>query len=342
MKVERFAAVVDSHTGGEPTRIVIGGAPILQGKTMAERWDEFFSKHMSFVHLIMREPRGHGDMFGAVLFPPVTEEAAFGVIFTNPAGGENMCGHASIGVARTLVELGIVEKREPFTPIYLDTPAGQVRLEVAVENGEVGDVTLQNVPAFVFARDVEITLPSTGQRVRLDICFGGNFFAIVSADQFDLKLVPEESSYLSPLGIEIRDEVNRQVAVQHPVEKHITEVALTEFSLERPGSPTRNCVVFGDGSIDRSPCGTGTCAKMALLAAEGKLDPGQEFVHESIVGSVFHGRYRPGPKVGPFDSVLPEIRGRSYITGFNFLLKQENDELGDGFFLGRTGPVTHR
>lgn len=167
----------------------------------------------------------------------------------------------------------------------------------------------------------------------MDIAFGGNFFAIIHAEELGLTLEREEVPRLLSLGLEILREANRTVKVQHPTEKHLNYIGLTEFALERPGKPTKNCVIFGESNVDRSPCGTGTCAKMALLAARGLLKPGEVFDHESVVGSVFHGNYEPGPKIGEFETILPFIRGRASITGFNFLLQQKNDEMGSGFLL---------
>lgn len=335
MEITRAAAVVDTHTGGEPTRIIIGGGPILKGSTMAEKWLDFRRHHDDFRTFVMCEPHGHYDMFGAFLVPPCDPEAHYGVLFMDTGGSLSMCGHGSIGIGRTLVELGMVPKTEPETEVILDSPAGLVRLKVEVREGKVGDVLLSNVPAYVAERDVEIEVPSLGRKIKLDISFGGNFFAIVPAGQLDLELTPQEAAKLVPLGLEIRDAVNRVVKLQHPIETGINKVELTEFSLEREGLPTRNCVIFGDGSVDRSPCGTGTCAKIALLAEKGKLQPGEEFLHEGITGSIFKGFYEPGPKVGPYDTVLPFVKSRSYVTGFNFLIKQPADDVGGGFLLKR-------
>ena len=247
----------------------------------------------------------------------------------------SMCGHGSIGVGRTVVDLGMVRKTEPYTEVVLDTPAGLVHIKVEVKDGVVGDVILGNVPAFAFARDIDLEVPSLGKKIHLDISYGGNFFAIVPAAQLGLELTASEAGRIVPLGLEILRELNRAVKAQHPVETAIDHVALVEFSLERPGHVTRNTVVWGEGSHDRSPCGTGTCAKMALLAAKGKLAPGEKFIHESITGSLFEGWYEPGPKVGGFDTVLPYLKSRSYVTGFNFLMKQPGDKVGEGFLLKR-------
>ncbi|MEA3507807.1 MAG: proline racemase family protein [Synergistota bacterium] len=333
MQFERATAVVDTHTGGEPTRIIIGGGPFLKGKTMGEKWAYLKTELADFRDFIMHEPRGHSDMFGAFLTAPVREDSHYGVMFMDSGDGVSMCGHGSIGTAHTLVEMGMVPRTEPETEVVLDTPAGQIKLKVEYKDGVVGDVTLANVPSFVYKRDVELMIPSLGQNVSLDICYGGNFFAIIHADQLGLTLEREEVPKLLPLGLEVIREVNDKVKVQHPTEKHINTVGLTEFSLERPGKATKNCVIFGESNVDRSPCGTGTCAKMSWLAAMGKLKPGEIFEHESVVGSVFRGSYEPGPKLGEFDTILPFIKGRASITGFNFLMKQKNDEMGNGFLL---------
>ncbi|HPD96693.1 MAG TPA: proline racemase family protein [Synergistales bacterium] len=333
MEITRATAVVDSHAGGEPTRIIIGGGPYLPGKTMSKRWAYLRENLSEFRNFVMHEPRGHSDMFGAFLTPPEREDSHYGVIFMDSGDGVSMCGHGSIGTANALVELGMVPRTEPFTEVVLDTPAGQIRLKVEVKDGKVGNVTLANVPSFVYKSDVELAIPSRNKKIHMDIAFGGNFFAIVHAEELGLTLEREEVPELLALGLEILRESNKQIKVQHPTEKHLNYIGLTEFALERPGKPTKNCVIFGESNVDRSPCGTGTCAKMALLAAKGTLKPGEVFDHESVVGSVFHGHYQPGPKVGDFETILPFIRGKASVTGFNFLLQQNNDEMGSGFLL---------
>ena len=333
MEITRATAVVDSHAGGEPTRIIIGGGPYLPGKTMSKRWAYLRENLSEFRNFVMHEPRGHSDMFGAFLTPPEREDSHYGVIFMDSGDGVSMCGHGSIGTANALVELGMVPRTEPFTEVVLDTPAGQIRLKVEVKDGKVGNVTLANVPSFVYKSDVELAIPSRNKKIHMDIAFGGNFFAIVHAEELGLTLEREEVPELLALGLEILRESNKQIKVQHPTEKHLNYIGLTEFALERPGKPTKNCVIFGESNVDRSPCGTGTCAKMALLAAKGTLKPGEVFDHESVVGSVFHGHFQPGPKVGDFETILPFIRGKASVTGFNFLLQQNNDEMGSGFLL---------
>ncbi|MEG1602623.1 MAG: proline racemase family protein [Cloacibacillus sp.] len=333
MKIGKMVAVVDSHTCGEPTRIVIGGAPLFHGATMAERWEDFRNNHNDFRRFIMTEPRGHSDMFGAIMTPPVSADADTGVIFCDSGGSVSMCGHGSIGLASAMVNLKMVPVFEPFTNIKLDTPAGPVSLKVEVENGEAVSVTLQNVPAFVYASDLELHLPSLGHSIKFDICFGGSFFAILNADDFGLELAPHECSKLLTLGVEAIEEANRQYSVQHPLIPENNKILLAEFGLHREGHAARNCVVFGTCNLDRSPCGTGTCAKMALLASRGELAPGERFIHDSILGTTFEGHYENGPMIGTFSSIIPFIKGSANIIGFNWLISHESDPLLPGFLL---------
>jgi len=335
LRLRRMVSVVDTHTGGEPTRIILSGGPILKGRTMLDRWEEFASAHDAFREFVMREPRGHGDMFGAMITPPCSDEAHCGVIFMDTGGCLTMCGHGSIGLARTLLELGMVTGESPCADVVLDTPAGIVRVTVDIrEDGRVGEATLMNVPSFFYAEDVKVRL-SDGTDVTLQVAFGGNFFAIVPAQQLGLSIVPEEARRIQALGLEIRDLVNRKLEASHPEDPRICGVELVEFSLKTGERSARNCVVFGQGSLDRSPCGTGTSAKMAVLAALGELKPGEEFVHQGIVGSTFRAFYRPGPVIGGFDSIIPYIKGTSSVTGFNLLLEQDGDMFPRGFLLGR-------
>ena len=194
MEITRATAVVDTHTGGEPTRIMLGGGPWLPGKTMGEKWAYLRENPQEFRNFVVHEPRGHSDMFGAFLTPPVRDDSHLGVIFMDSGDGVSMCGHGLIVTAKAMVELGMVPRKEPFTTVLLDTPAGQVSLNVDVKNGVAGEVILSNVPSFVYATDVEVPIPSRGGRkIRLDIAFGGNFFAIVRADDLGFMLEKREA-----------------------------------------------------------------------------------------------------------------------------------------------------
>ena len=336
MNAKRMAAVVDTHTSGAPTRIIVGGGPLLKGETFADRWLDFKENHDDFRRFVMWEPHGHDNMFGALLTRPVNPEAHYGIVFMDSDSSVSMCGHGSIGVSRTLIDLGMIKKKEPYTEVVLEAPAGLVKVKVEVKDGVVGDVILHNVPCFVQQKDVEITLPSTCQKVKLDIAFGGNYTAMVPADQFGFNIDLDEIKKMIPLGIEIRDAVNDQITFQHPTNPALNKIILTEFTLDAPqGEPKRNLVTWGAGQLARSACGTGTSARLACLADKRQLAPGVWFDHAGVTGSIFNGSYEPGPKVGEFDTVIPYIKGRSYITGFNWLIQQEEDELADGFFIKR-------
>lgn len=333
MKISRLVAAIDSHTCGEPTRIVLSGAPMFKGRTMSEKWKDFCDNHNEFRRFIMTEPRGHADMFGAIVVPPVNPEAHTGVIFCDSGGSVSMCGHGSIGLSSAMVNLGMVPVTEPVTEVKLDTPAGLVTMSVEVKDGEAVSSTLKNVPAFVYARDLDLFLPSIGKTVKFDIAFGGSFFAILDAKDFGFKITPEETAAITKMGIEVMAEANKQHKVQHPLIPENNKILLAEFGIHNPGENARNCVIFGACNVDRSPCGTGTCAKMALLAAKGELAPDEEFPHDSILGTTFVGHYESGLKVGDFDAIQPYIKGSANIVGFNWLIQQDSDPLLPGFLL---------
>lgn len=334
MKAIRNIHAVDSHTMGEPTRIIVGGVPNIPGKTMAEK-KEYLEKNMDTLRTaIMLEPRGHNDMFGSILTAPVNEEADFGIIFMDGGGYLNMCGHGSIGAITVAVETGMVEPKEPITEVVMDTPAGIVRSTAKVENGKVKEVSIVNVPAFHYKKDVEIEVPEIG-KIKFDISFGGSFFAIIDAKQLGLSVEPKNAQKLTNLGLKIRDIINKDVEIQHPTLSHIKTVDLVEI-YDKPSHPEatyKNVVIFGQGQVDRSPCGTGTSAKMATLHSKGELKEGELFVYESILGTLFKGRVVGTGKVADYNSVIPEITASAYITGFNHFVIDPEDPLKYGFVL---------
>lgn len=334
MKFSRYIHAIDSHTMGEPTRVVIGGVPNIPGKTLPEK-KAYLEKHMDYLRrAIMHEPRGHNDMFGSILVQPVSDEADIGIIFMDGGGYLNMCGHGTIGASTIAIESGMVPKVEPYTELTLEAPAGLIRVKAAIENGRVKEVSFRNVPAFLYKEDVKINVPEIGE-ITLDIAFGGSFFAIVDAKQLGIKITPENATKLKDIGLKIRDIVNKEIKVQHPTLDHIKTVDLVEIYDEptNPEATLKNVVVFGEGQVDRSPCGTGTSAKMATLFAKGKLKEGELFVYESIIGTMFKGRVVGTTKVGDFDAVIPEITGSAYITGFNTFVIDEDDPMKYGFCL---------
>lgn len=334
MKIQKTINAIDSHTMGEPTRIIIGGIPKLSGNTMAEK-KQFLIDNLDHIRTgIMLEPRGHANMFGSIITQPCNDIADFGIIFMDGGGYLNMCGHGSIGAITVSIETGMVPMVEPVTDVTMDTPAGIVTGKAKVQDGKVKEVSIVNVPAFLYKRDVTVDVPDIGQ-VKLDVAFGGSFFAIVHAPQLGLKIEPQNSTKLTEVGLKIRDAVNAQVEMQHPELSHIKTCDLVEIydAPTHPEATYKNVVIFGQGQVDRSPCGTGTSAKLATLYAKGELKEGELFVYESILGTLFKGRIVGLSKVGEFDAIIPEITGAAYITGYNTFMFDDDDPVKYGFVL---------
>lgn len=334
MFVTRSIHAVDSHTMGEPTRIIVGGIPNIPGKTMAEK-KQYLVENLDHIRTAtMLEPRGHNDMFGSIITQPCNEEADFGIIFMDGGGYLNMCGHGSIGAVTVAIETGMVPSVEPYTNVVMDTPAGIVKAKAKVENGKVREVSIINVPAFLYKKDVEIEMPEIG-KVTFDISFGGSFFAIVDAKQLGLKVEPKNTQKLTEIGLKMRDIINETVEIQHPTLNHIKTVDLVEIYDEptHPEANYKNVVIFGQGQVDRSPCGTGTSAKLATLYSKGHLKEDELFVYESILGTLFKGRIVGKDSVDKYDAIIPEITGAAYITGFNHFVIDPEDPVKYGFIL---------
>lgn len=328
--------VIDTHTAGEPTRFVLDGAPELPGATIMEK-KNYMMTHAEdrFRCALMHEPRGHKDMFGAIVLPPCSPEADLGLIFMDGSIYDNMCGHGSIGAGMLAVERGLVEVREPVTEIRLDTPAGVVTARVDVEHGHAVGVSLQNVPCFLCQRDAVVRTERYGD-ITGDVVFGGNFFFLADADRLGLSLEKQNAKELVRFSVELMRCANEQLTVHHP-ELPIDEITIIELYSEKttdPAADLHDFVMAGDGQIDRSPCGTGTCAKMAAMYARGQLEIGQPFVYEGICDTSFTGRILGTTRVGDYDAILPEIKGMAYITAESTMILDDRDPLRDGFVLG--------
>jgi len=334
LKVAKMITAIDSHTMGEPTRIVTGGIPKLKGKTMAEK-KQFLIDELDHIRTaIMNEPRGHKDMFGSIITQPCNEDADFGIIFMDGGGYLNMCGHGSIGAVTAAIETGMVEVVEPITTVVMDTPAGLVTAKAKVADRRVSEVSIVNVASFLYKKDVSVEVPGIGNLV-IDIAFGGSFFALVKASDLKLEISPANCFELTQAALKIRDCVNEQVEMQHPTLSHIITCDLVEVfgPPTHPDANYKNVVVFGEGQVDRSPCGTGTSAKLATLYTRGEIKEGELFVYESILGTLFKGVIVGKDKVGEFDAVIPEITGSAFITGFNNLVIDDRDPVKYGFTL---------
>lgn len=339
MKLNKMISVIDTHTAGEAARLVTAGIPKIPGKDMVEK-KQYFIEHLDDVRKsVMFEPRGHQDMFGAFLLPPTKEEADFGLVFMDTGGYLNMCGHNTIAAVTAAVETGMVDVEEGATEkeVVVETPAGLIYATAKLKDkgGKVKEVSFKNVESFLYKRDVELDVEGVGH-IKFDISFGGSFFCIISADQLGLEVKPENASKLKEAGLKIRDAINTNIEIQHPTLEHIKTVDLVEI-YDKPSHPEatfKNVVVFGDGNIDRSPCGTGTSAKLATLYAKGELKPGEPFVYESILGTLFKGRIVEERKLADFDAIIPEITGSGYILGFSNYVYDPDDSLTYGFLLG--------
>ncbi len=334
MLIKNVFTSIDTHTGGEPTRTITGGVPYIPGDTIAQKM-LYLKENMDWIRTsLMFEPRGHSVMSGVILTEPIHPDADVGAIFIETGGYLPMCGHDTIGVATAMVETGMVAVTEPETFINLDTPAGLTHVRVKVENGMAKKVTFQGVPSFVFERDIEIEVPGIG-RLTLDIAYGGNVYAILPAMSVGLKIKPANATALIEKGRIIKHAVNQQVKLQHPELDFVNECTHVEFY----GDPTsseahlQNAVILSDSGLDRSPCGTGTSAKVALMYAKGELAINEVFVNESIIGSLFTARIIEETKVGSLPAVIADISGSAHITGMNQLLIDPNDPLRNGFLL---------
>jgi proline racemase len=333
----RIVSTVDSHTAGEPTRLVVGGLPSLQGVTMAEKMVYARNELDGLRRLLLLEPRGRQDMYGAILTTSADPRADFGLIFMNTRQYTTMCGHAVIGAATTVVETGMVEAVEPETTVTFDTPVGLVHTRIHIEEGRVREVSFDNTPFFVYQLDAHLTVPGLGE-VAADIVYSGGFFALVKAQQTRLELVPGNAEALIDLGIQVRGAANSQLSVRHPELPFVNIVDAIEFhgSAERQADGVlcaRSAVIFGERTIDRSPCGTGTGARMAVLHAKGELKVGERFVSESIIGTRFTGQVVRETCVGEYPAIVPQVDGRAYLTGLHQFVLDPDDPFPWGFSL---------
>lgn len=334
----RLITTIDSHTAGECTRLVSAGLPPLRGATMADRL-AYAEENLPWAPgFLLLEPRGHKDMFGAILTEPCSSRADVGVVFMDNRGYEPMCGHAIIGTATTVLQTGMFAMRAPETTVVIDTPSGIVRAHAKIEDGRVGSVSFQNVPAFVYRSQVDLRVPEVGDLI-VDVVFGGLFFLFVEATQLGLDLAPANAARLADLGMRILDIANERVPVRHPELSHIDRIIDLRFYVEpgAQGPDSRNVVILGNHMVDRSPCGTGTSAEAALRYAQGRLDVGESFVTESIIGTRFRGEVVEATSVGEgedrFPAVIPRITGRAYLTGHHQFLLDPEDPFPEGFHL---------
>lgn len=333
MRSIRQITAVDSHTEGMPTRVVTGGIGVIPGETMADRRQYFIDQLDDLRTFLMTEPRGHAAMSGAVLQPATRPDADWGVLYIEVSGLLPMCGHGTIGVATVLVETGMVPVHEPETVVRLDTPAGLVEARVAVRDGAAEQVTLRNVDAFALWLDASVQVPGFGE-IAYDMAYGGNFYAIVDLDSVGLPFDRARKTEILDAGLRIMAAINDQRPPLHPVDERIDGCKHVQFIA--PGSDanhSRHAMAIHPGWFDRSPCGTGTCARMAQLHARGELLLDADFVNESFIGTEFTGRLVAESTVGGLPAVVPELSGRAWITGTANYLLDPTDPFPAGFTL---------
>ena len=313
--VNRVIHTVESHTEGMPTRVVVGGVAPIPGNSMFER-RAYFLEHMDDLRtLLMYEPRGHSAMSGAILQPSTRPDADWGVLYIEVSGCLPMCGHGTIGVATVLVETGMVEVVEPVTTVRLDTPAGLVTVDVKVANGKAENVTITNVASFTLGLDQKVAVPGYGE-VTYDMAYGGNFYAIIDATQVGIEFKRENGQRFLDAGLAISDAINAQNPPVHPENPEIKLCHHVDFIA--PGSNAlhwKNAMAIHPGWFDRSPCGTGTSARMAQMVTRGLMKDSDTLINESWIGSQFQGRIAGRAKVGTFDAIIPTITGRAWVMG---------------------------
>jgi trans-L-3-hydroxyproline dehydratase len=325
---------IDAHTAGEPFRVITGGFPTLPGDTILAR-RRYVKLHYDHLRrALMWEPRGHADMYGCIVTPPVTPEADIGILFMHNEGFSTMCGHGIIGIATVALETGMLPVTGPVTTIKIDSPAGLVTAHARVSGDQVTSVFFHNVPSFVLALDETVDVPGLGT-VRYDLAFGGAFYAYVHVSQAGVDLTPKDYRSLIEKGMAIKQAVMAARSIPHPFEEDLSFLYGTIFigpPLEE-GAHSRNVCIFAEGEVDRCPTGTGVGGRLALHYARGQIGVNEPIVIESIIGTRFTGRIVETTTFGPYAAVIPEVEGSAYITGRHEFLIDPDDPLRDGFIL---------
>lgn len=322
---------IDAHTCGNPVRVVAGGAPPLTGSTMSEK-RQYFLEHLDWIRTgLMFEPRGHDMMSGSILYPSTRPDCDAAILYIETSGCLPVCGHGTIGTVTVLIEHGLVTPKQPGQ-LHLDTPGGPLRVAYEQEGGKVTSVRFTNIPAFLYREDLEVNCPDLGP-LTVQVAFGGNFYAIIDPQTNYSGLEALQLQQLLTYSPILREQLNRKAAFVHPLDPTICGLShiLWTGHPQHPEATARNAVFYGEKAIDRSPCGTGTSARMAQWHAQGKLEAGTVFTHESIIGSLFRGTILGETKVGDFPAVIPQIEGWARVTGLNTIFIDDGDPFAKGF-----------
>jgi proline racemase len=347
MHVSKLITAVDAHACGEPGRVIVGGVVDVPGATMFEK-RVYLEQHADDLRRrMLREPRGYPALCCNLILPPTHRDANAGFVIMEQTEYPAMSGSNTICVATVLIETGMVPVREPVTELVLEAPAGLIPVRAEVTNGVVTNVTFENVPAFAVHLDAELEVPKLG-KVIVDVAYGGMFYVIAEASRFGLRLVPEEGREIARIGAMLTAAAREQLPAPHPENLSISGVSISQLSgpPTHPEAARKNAVVVSTGGVDwdrpetwtgaldRSPCGTGTCAKMAALYARGELGVGEDFHHEGILGTIFSGRVVRETKVGPHAAVVTTLSGRAWITGIAQYVVDAEDPFPHGFTVG--------
>ncbi|WP_293945920.1 MULTISPECIES: 4-hydroxyproline epimerase [unclassified Sphingobacterium] len=322
---------IDSHTCGCPVRLVAGGAPLLRGNSMMERRLHFMDEFDWIRKGLMFEPRGHDMMSGSMLYPPFDSENDIGVLYIETSGCLPMCGHGTIGTVTIAIEEGLVRPKTPGK-LRLETPAGLVHIDYIQEGPKVKSVKLTNVKSFLYAEGLTVDCPDLG-RITVDVAYGGNFYGIIDPQDNFEDISSYSASQLIHYGKIIRQLLNDNYSFVHPEDINIHGLTHIQWTGKptHPNSSARNAVLVGDNALDRSPCGTGTSARMAQWYAKGKLKKGMEFVHESYIGSQFTGKIEAETTIDGKPAIIPSVEGWARITGYNTIFLDDEDPYFGGF-----------
>lgn len=322
---------IDGHTCGNPVRLVAGGGPLLDGATMMDRRAHFLKEFDWIRTGLMFEPRGHDVMSGSILYPPTREDCDIAILFIETSGCLPMCGHGTIGTVTFAIEHGMVRPREPGV-LRLETPAGLVIARYRQEGEYVEEVTLTNVPSFLHSEGLEVDCPDLGP-LKVDVAYGGNFYAIVESQENFRDMADHTAAELIAWSPVMRQRLNEAYAIAHPENPAIKGIShiLWTGAPQTEGADARNAVFYGEKAIDRSPCGTGTSARMAQLHAKGRLRQGTTFTHESIIGSQFRGEIEGTTTVAGTAAIIPSISGWARMTGLNTIYVDDRDPFAHGF-----------
>jgi proline racemase len=324
---------IDSHTQGEPTRLLVGGIGPLPGSTIKAKRDTFENAYDAIRKLLTREPRGHRGIMAAVVTEPVSPESRFGLFYMDARRYPYLCGHATIGAVASLIEIGALVAGEGQTLVTVDTPSGPLKAHTRVKANAVQSVAIEMVPSFVFDTGCRIEVPGYG-RITIDLVCVGGFFAMVSARSIGIDLTAENSQRLIPLGMAVIEAANRTLKVYHPGRPEVNTVDVTEFYDVDPQSGNgKSVVIYGEAHMDRSPCGTGTTARMTLLHHQGKLAAGQRYTNASPLGTSFTGQIVRETAVGPFSGIVGQVAGSARITGYHQFVVDRHDPFPEGFLL---------